>query len=463
MDNEFQGEPNPEDEGAQHQQPVPNAEPHAQPDPQEHGGDVWEFLWTIIVHRNGGVIEINPPHYPRAAWSLGVKEPVFPFNLEATWYCAALLALILGLHCELDTKWLLRHGYWHYAWRISSRIMLTVFISILSTIAFEVFGNVLDQVRESITNALSFHIRAWFVEKLGWGPVDQEGRADWNNGIPLHEDPTHLREPIRNAVSGIAILAFEYLVLILSSAIPETVAIGSASLTHFASNGAVSLVDKFDTGIALSTPDPDSVSSYGTLFWEYGVPVPFQIWIAALIYLLVFLFMSRAETPVILGRGGQDPFCKLAFQLLRATAMHLLAYTAYQVACICVVAVPHVNLVDGTSNFLRGHRLFRRIRVDFFPIAGLLVLSAHWLVKGICKIFVRLCWPLWVHYIVWLSIKTELYTRRNWRVYGPLLDEDMEVLNPDKRVTARAVMTAIFGLTNSWPARMRLSTVDGID
>ncbi|KAI1098269.1 hypothetical protein F4804DRAFT_132481 [Jackrogersella minutella] len=463
MDNEFQGERDPQDQEHLFEQFEADDESYEYIEDQGWCID-WETWWQIIVHRNAGIPEPDPPNYPEGTWSLDEKEAPFPFNLEETWYCATILILLLAIHCELDTAWLLQHGYRHYFLRISSRTILTVAISFLSTLLFEVFGNVLDLTREALIDRILFYINSWFVERLGWGPVNDQGRADWDGHFVFYRDTTYLREPIRNAVGNTAVLIFNYSAMILSYTIPVMIGSGIIWLASLISTDLGSLMSNLSTTLALPTPGMNGTSELRDLLWEFGVPAFLQLWAAAIIYLSVFLFMSRAETPIILRRGGQDPFSKLAFQLLRATTAHLLAYTAYQIVCLCVAATPPFGFSNKLYKSLTSHRLIRKSMVQFSPGAGMLVIASHWLVRNVCKLLVRLCWPLSVPYIVWLSIKTEISTWQNWTpVYRPLLDEDMEVLNTDKRVTARAAMTSLFGLKSSWPARMRLSDGNDVD
>ncbi|OTB10847.1 hypothetical protein K445DRAFT_27183 [Daldinia sp. EC12] len=458
MDHEFQDERDHQDRGSQTE--------GSELDFERGEGIDWESWWQIIVHRNGGIQEAEPAAYPAEAWSLDNKGAPFPFNLDETWYCTALLTLTLLIHSELDTEWLLQRGCRHYLVRISFRIFLTVAISFFSTLVFEVAGNIVDLAREAFIDRISLHIKALFVERLGWGPVDEEGRADWENRIPFYHDTTYLHEPILELVGGITILMFHYAVMVKLSAIRLATGAGIILLAELMSKKMAEFVVSLPSYFALPTPEMDGLSDVMTLLWEYGVPSIIQVWTAAFLYLSVFLFMSRAETPIILGQGGQDPFSKLTFQLLRATAMHLLAYTAYQITSSCVVAsqsLPFQLNIYTLHDSLIGHKVLKRSDVELSLGAGVLTMAAHWLVKNACKWFVSLCWPLWVSYIAWLSIKTEESTWRNWVVYGSLLDNDMDVLNPDKRVTARAMMTALFGLKSSWPARMRLSTGEDID
>ncbi|KAI1213554.1 uncharacterized protein F4807DRAFT_456900 [Annulohypoxylon truncatum] len=301
---------------------------------EEGGGIDWDMWWQIIVHRNAGVHDAEMPDYPDAAWSLEPKDAPFPFSLGQTWYCAAVLAILLAVHYEIDSEWLLNNGYINYLMRITSKTLLTVAISFASTLLFECFGSVVDLIKETYVQDIIIYTNAWFVERFHWGPVDENGRAAWNgeDGIQFHHDPTHLRQPFLNAVIAIILNAFDYGLTLLFYLVPTSIGSGIIWLASLVSTDISDFLSNLSTYLALPTPGMDGTTDLKTLLWEFGPPVYFQIWFAAFIYLFVFLFMSRAETPLILHDTGLDPFSKLAFNLLRATALHLLAYTAYQIA-----------------------------------------------------------------------------------------------------------------------------------
>ncbi|KAI1457813.1 hypothetical protein F4805DRAFT_474904 [Annulohypoxylon moriforme] len=466
-------DPEIEDEHESHgEEPVPedlseNGSGNGSIEEEEEDGIDWDMWWQIIVHRNAGVQEAEMPEYPIEAWTLDTKNPPFPFNLEATWYCATLLAIILAVHCEIDTTWLLRNGYSHYILRILSKTLLTVAISFASTLLFEVFGNVADLMRESYIDGIIIAINSWFIERFHWGPVDEHGNAGWHGDIQFDHDPTHIRQPIRATVINAVLVAFDYLFLIFSRLIPATFGIWAVWLASLVSTDLANFLFNISTYLALPTPGIDGTTDIKTLLWEYGPPVYLQLWAAALIYLFVFVFMSRAETPLILYQTGLDPFSKLAFNLLRATAVHLLAYTVYQIVYFCVSVTPPIWLAKERFYFLDRDPVLKkfntRFKMGIYPGYGILITGVHWIVRNICRVLVRRLFPLWIPYIVWLSIKTEIATRHNWVVYEPLLNGDMDVRETGNRVFERALMTAFFGLKSSWPVRMRLTSNRDID
>ncbi|KAI0181203.1 hypothetical protein GGR52DRAFT_577785 [Hypoxylon sp. FL1284] len=414
--------------------------PADEPLDDEDGG-FWQAWWEVIVHRNVAIFEPVPDPYPADTWTLMPKEPPFPFNISEISCCASLLVLILAIHCELDTQWLLSRGIRHYIMRVSLKVVHTVALSFASTLAYEILGNVHELFREEIEFRLRFNTEV-LQRLLSRGRLDESVVAAVCCGIGL---------------------LFQCMALLISSILGY---VGPATLTWFVSWISTSLagfISNLSTTFALPTPGADGIVGLESLMWEFGAPAYFQVWIAAFLYLLVFLFISLAETPVMALGRRQDPFCKLALELLRATAMHLLAFTAYQLVCICVVAINGVLLGNQPYDPLIHDPLVQHHNYDVSPGAGMLILAAHWLIKRICKLHLCLLRPFWVPYTVWLSIMTRRTTESVWHVYWELICEDMEVLNPDKRVLARVMMTFSFGLKSSWPARMRLSTLDGID
>ncbi|KAI0882073.1 uncharacterized protein GGS22DRAFT_171472 [Annulohypoxylon maeteangense] len=428
----------------------------------------WDMWWQIIVNRNEEVDDPDLPEYPTSAWSLDMVDPPFPFNLDATLYCAAVLAIILAIHSEIDTAWLLRHGYRYYLMRISSKTLLTVAISFASTLLFEVIGNVADLVRRSYMEGIIIKVNSLLVKWLHWGPVDEHGNAGLDGEIIFDHDPTQIRPLIRNAVTNIVLLAFDCLFLILSHLIPMAIGVYFIWLVSYVSRDLAIFLYNLSTYVALPTPNMDGAFDIKDMLWEFGPPVYFQLWAAALIYLSVFVFISRSETPLILYKTGLDPFSKLMLNLLRATTTHVLSYTAYQLVCLCVTIMPPAWFSrDGyLSIIIRDpvvQKIVTRFNLGFYPVTALLLIGAHWIVRNVCRLLVTRLYPLSVPYIVWLSIKTERATRQQWVVYGPFLNGDMAVLELGNRVMERVVMTIMFGLKSSWPVRMRLSAVPVLD
>ncbi|KAI1085538.1 hypothetical protein F5B20DRAFT_587533 [Whalleya microplaca] len=430
--------------------------------------DAW-FWWSTIVHRGEEPDEGVPLEYPPDAVADHPKDAPFPFNLDATWYCAALLALILCVHCELDTFWLLRHGYLHYLMRVSFKTWMTVAISIFSTLVFEILGNIFQIFRDHFAEELEEWINLLLVERTGWGPVDADGGAiqDENGHIEFYRDTRHLLEPTREAIIGYSILIYHYSIMCSGSVLYGMGALASRWLLDkvagFASNELANFISNIPSIFSLPTASEDESSSLATLLWEFGIPASFQIAIAAFLYLCVFLYMAKAETPNILFHQLPDPFCKLMFQLFRATSMHLLAYTAYQIVCICVVGAKVGFSYDMNDDPLGGSLLVAHRNYHLFPGAALLSFITHYIIKSICKLYVRLSWNLWSDYITWMTVKSKGGVLANKLIYRGLMNEDMEIFNIDKRVIARVAMTALFGLKSSWPARMRLSSVEGIN
>lgn len=427
--------------------------PAEQPRPHDRRGQQqlidWDTWWRIIIHRNADIVELPEPPPKNAYTNRGRRaSPPFPFNLEATWYCGMVMAVLLSAHCELDTQWLHRRGYVEYFLRIAIRAGRTVALSINSTLWFEVFLNIFDLARVALLDRIALLVDTWFVRLLGWGLVNDRWPADLDDVVELHPDPTHLREPIRRSVIGIVVLAFNFFVTMVPFFSPmplDPQVTGSGKL-----GGVEGAEEKLGLGLIL---------------WEFGMPAVVQTLVAVFFYLLAFVFVARAETPVILRRGMRDPLARLVTRLLRATAMHLLAYTAYQMVCIAIVnrqnsAIPFLD--DFVFHFLLGRK---RIYVQFFPVAGTLIVGAHLLLKSTCKLCVNLFWPWWVPYIAWMSLLTEasVWSDRSVLEGWEVFDEDMDVFHPGTRVLSRAAMTVLFGLGNSWPARLRLSELEGVD
>ncbi|KAI0006480.1 hypothetical protein F4779DRAFT_596375 [Xylariaceae sp. FL0662B] len=429
------------------------------------------FWWSTIVHRAVEVDEGEAPVYSPDTWTDQPKDAPFPFNLDETWYCAALLALVLCVHCELDRSWLLRNGYLHYFMRVLFKTSMTVAISIFSTFTFETLGNVFQIfIIDFFPELIKLRIDALFVERWGWGPVGDDGAAieDANGDLEFYRDTTYLREPLRKAITGMIMLIYQWLFIHTSSLLYST---GTGvpnwllvKLAGLASNkNMADLVFSITSIFALPTPSIGEETSLITLLWEFGGPASVQIAIAAFLYSCVFLYMAKAETPTILWGEHHDNYCRLVFHLLRAISMHLLAYTAYQIACICVVGTQAWPFFGMAFDYSNANPLVAQRNDQFFIGSSVLLLITHYIIKTILKLLIHLGWSFWSNYIVWLSIKTKVGIQANWHFYQIIMNEDMQIFNPGNRVVSRVMMTALFGLKSSWPARMRLSSLARVD
>ncbi|KAI0379655.1 hypothetical protein F5Y04DRAFT_290243 [Hypomontagnella monticulosa] len=429
MDNQPDGQ----DQGPAPEQPAPNFG-------FQEDDDQWQAAWELLVHRGVNIIEPPPPNYPEGSWTLDHKEPAFPFNLEATWYCATLVGLLLAIHLELDMFWLWEHGFFHYAFRLFSTVMLTVLISFASTVAFEVVANLIDLFREILVERITFHVETWVVRV--------ETHFDLLNRFPPYE---HLLRPVHLLFVNSALAVYNFSFVISTSFLS----------LYFISWLTPYTLTAWITRISLPTPDINNKPSLRFIILAYVFPIQIQIWIASFLYLSVFVCMSISEKRLMLGGPRLDGFWKLAAEVMRATTMHLLSYTAYQVVCVCIAAgLPYTGQVDSYCGDLFKKYISRWYVLEISPAAGLLVLVAHWVVKGVCKLYIKLFWPLCVEYILWLSFKTRAYAGRNWIAYGPFLDLDMDVLDPANRVQMKVAMTTLFGLKSSWPVRLRFSAFE---
>lgn len=435
-----------------------NAGGHEDPEEESDGGGEdwldWEMWWQIIVHRGSGAPEPPMAPVPAQAWSLDPKDPPFPLNLEATWYCTMILAVMIAVHIEIDTTWMLSHGYIHYFLRIAHKTLLAIAISFGSTLAFEVIGNVLDLTRETLLTLIYAAVRSFLIMRFHWGTVDEQGNLGFNEELEFDEDQNHLREPIAAAIINVITVAFNFIFTVLARLIPVVFGSGLVWLASRVSTDLSIFLYNLETYLSLPTPPTDGTVDIKTLLWEYGVPMYSQIWAAAFIYLFVFLFMARAETPRILHGERMDGFSMLAYNLLRATSIHLLSYTAYQLVCFLVNIVPSPWFFEVMQEAPRSP--FIRNLGNFNPSIGTLTLVANAVARSACNVFIRILIPFWLPYIVWLSIRTRAGARHRWlNRYRPFMHDDMDIFE-DMRTIEKATMAAWFGLRSSWPSRMRM-------
>ncbi|KAI1086217.1 hypothetical protein F5B19DRAFT_480081 [Rostrohypoxylon terebratum] len=417
----------------------------------------WQMWWRIIVHDNDpNVHEPLTLFYGERDWSEDPDDPPFPFNLEETWYCAAILAALLVVHTELDTTWLLSHGYIHYFSRIMFKALLTIAISFGSTLLLEVIANVIEMVRETVIMNVWHFAYGWCEEHIGWPPLDVDAPA-WGDGeLKPYE---FLIRFVMNTLT----LALNYIYTVLMYLLPVTMGGILVWLASLVSTDLSSFLYNIETYFELPTPPIDGTIHLETFLWEYGPPICLQLWAAALIYMFVFVFVARSHIPVLRNEAvpdmPQDGFSKLAYNLLRATSIHLLSYTAYQVLCIVLAVTPSPPLFNVLQQAPRSPVLQILSRLsEFHPQISLYTVATNAVVRTIGKLLIQFLFPFWTPHIAWLSLYTEKGAQDLWeRTFSGLMYTDMDIQgNGFGRLYFKSLMAGWFGMKSSWPMRMNL-------
>ncbi|KAI1633124.1 hypothetical protein F4809DRAFT_655414 [Biscogniauxia mediterranea] len=447
-------------------EPPVHADDESSPEDDIDHGEFWHRLFRFIVHRDELVLDAEVGAYDESLWTDLIKHAPFPFNLDSTWYCGLLIVAVLAVHLELDAQWLLRSGYLHYALRVLSKATSALVLALLSTLAYECIGSTIDVFRADYLGHCRQKLLRHLILRHGWGEVNANGEPALDNdgNFLWIRDPTHLREPVRQALVEILLLLINYCLSFTSEVFcwffRLVLSWVLVPLLQALSPAAAAIISRLSAMFVLPTPDPDILVDSGTLFWEYGVPAVIQLWMTVFLWLLVFLFMAKSEWMAMTGRGRFDPKYMLYFHLLRASAMHLLAYTAYQIVCACVVGINYFSYAPFRHIGSSINRLVTPGTSQYHGSIGaaILLLVMHYVLRRSCSLGVRLVARFWTPFVVWRSEKTELGTDITWPVWVTFMENDFQILNPDTKVLPRVVMTALFGLKSSWPARFRLST-----
>ncbi|KAI1823541.1 hypothetical protein F4861DRAFT_313377 [Xylaria intraflava] len=430
----------------------------------------WRFWYNIIVHRRENIIPFRTCGYTLDYVTDEVRPAPFPFNLTETSYCGALLALTVTIHDGIHSGWLFGSGYPYILWvgRVVGRVLLTVGAAVLSTLGFEIVGGLATKIFQRFTAEFEDWLARLLIKRFDWGEVDADGepmRDDDGDFIWL-QDSTHRREAIRNSLQGMLILALDYLVMLLLASgndliQPFVERILGPSLYFFFSI-PVNFIPGLLSHLVLPTPGHDDTQGARTLWFEYGVPIVLQFQVLVFFWLLKILYMAKAERLGLQGWRFTDPKMALVWQLIRATAMHLLAYTAYQLVCSIVTALkPVFPRGSKYKAFIDGPLVpfLRRIIPEGKFFAAALLFLFHWLFRVTSLISVRLARPLWMPYLLWQTRYSRAGAGECWPLFVESLEKDFTVLDSSKRVLSRVLMTALFGLKSSWPARFKLSGI----
>ncbi|OTB07271.1 hypothetical protein M426DRAFT_8999 [Hypoxylon sp. CI-4A] len=442
----------PDDE--EFQEPERPPSPVFPEDPEDDWID-WESVWRIIIHRFEAEDE-GPDEYPAGTINLDYKDPPFPFNLDATWYCAGTIAVLFLVHIELDTEWLLRTGYRSWLIQIAYRAMKVVVVSFVSTLLYEVIGNVLDVTREGLNGEVNDFLNNLLGKRLGWARLDDEGEPLYD---PYRQDlrwKPNYRATIHDFATFVLNLAWNFVVVFL----PQII-LTFGPPTKYLPYGPWKLASAAYSFFSVPVPSPDTMYGFGDIgeaFYEFGLPALFQLFIAMIVYMTVLLFWSTADNKRLAGRRrDRDSMHMLIGDLCRAFTMHIIAYTAYQFVYI----IAHSTLTHwhiGRTYVIAMPIQHRVRRFQISPTLGPLIWGAHYIIRQPCKYLTPYFWAVSIYYIMWLSVKEKAALNQDWNNhYRYWIYRDFAVNNQNNRVWAKAVMTSLFGLQSSWPMRMRLS------
>ncbi|TGJ79759.1 hypothetical protein E0Z10_g9000 [Xylaria hypoxylon] len=430
----------------------------------------WHYWYNIIVHRGANVAPLQMPPYTVDFVSDDIRPAPFLLDISETWYCSALIALILAVHHGVNKGWLFETGYPSPQWagRVLGRVLLTVGAAILSTISFEIIGSLSTATFRTTITRIEDWISTFLIKRLRWGQVGENGEPlrDGANNFMWVVDPANRREAVRETLQGLAVFVFDYLATFLLEVGNQLTQLSVerilAPVLYFFFAIPVNFVPKLLSWLFLPTPGLDTIQDPRTLWFEYGVPIVIQFWLLVLLWLLKILFMAKAERLAMQGWPVIDPPMTIIWHLIRATAMHLLAYTSYQLVCGIIVAMKwalpeeswYITVIDGPvvpflGRIMPNGRIFAAVLLFFF----------HWLLRAASVLGVRLAENFWMPYILWQTRYSVGGAGRYWPLFVDSLAADLSLLDPTKRVTSRVAMTALFGLRSSWPARFHLSNV----
>ncbi|KAI8948796.1 hypothetical protein F4801DRAFT_555802 [Xylaria longipes] len=426
--------------------------------------DKWQQWYDIIVNLGEDIeVRLTDP-YTEFFVTNATRPAPFPLNINEMWYCGILLALILLVHDGVDEGCLFKkvYPYLHWGGRVLGRVLLTVGAAVLSTLSFEIIGSILSKLFTTTATRIEDWVSAAMVRRWRWGEVDEDGEPlrQGDGEFIWIRDRTYLpQEFLRETIQGLAILVFDYIVTLFLEAgnqliLPFMERILGPAL-YFLFSIPVDFTPKLLLWLSLPTPALDNVQSPRHIWLEYGVPAVIQFWVVVFLWLLKILFQAKSERLSLKGWRLIDPKMAIVWNLIRATAMHLIAYTAYQLACGIIVAL-RLGLPEGSWYTTVINRPIGSILGRIFAAA--LIFFFHWILRAASVRAVQLARPFWMPYILWQTRYSVGGANAYWPVFVNHLVDDVSLLDPKKRVTSRVAMTALFGLRSSWPARFHLST-----
>lgn len=414
----------------------------------------------IILQHNGEEVDdrILPDEYiGPESYSLHAKDPPLLFNLNGAWYLAACFVALLTVHFEIDTGWLLKRGYLHFACRIISNVAATLTIAVLSTVVYDILGACAEFARRQIFRLIRhFMARQW--RKLE--RTDEHG---------LRVRPWYFPQVVSDFVSSATLTYLDFVLLVLLVLIKTFGGRFLGWVTVYAESMRWLFSDDFfartlSTSV-ISVPGTLEQAGIDFLVWEVLPQILLQTLGAATFYSIGLLFSVKAEEPVIFGEERRDVLSQCIYFLLRAAAAHTMAGTTYQLVTIALAMVEtrpeyHMlfNLLPSWSFPIpvRGVLRFLLNQISIAAIcynvmASILLYGFHVLVGLLCRAAIIALWPFWRPYVAWLTYFNNHGLALFWPVLKATAVHDTSITHWIYQ--QRALMTLLFGVSTSWPTR----------
>ncbi|KAI1752968.1 hypothetical protein F4782DRAFT_546262 [Xylaria castorea] len=430
----------------------------------------WQRWYSIIVHHREDINVRVTDEFTEFFVNNTIRPAPFPLNLSEVWHCGILIALILFVHDGVDEGRLFKKAYPYLNWgaRVLGRVLLTLGAAVLSTLSFEVLGSILSQLFTTATTRIEDWVSTVLIRRWHWGEVDRNGEPlrRGNGDFFWVQDAAYPREAICETIQGLTILVFDYIVTLFLEVSNHLIQpfieriLGPA--LYFFLSIPVDFIPNLFMWLFLPTPRLDNIRDPKEIWVEYGVPAVIQFWVVVFLWLLKILYQAKTERMVMDRWQTTDPKMALVWNLIRATAMHLIAYTAYQLVCCVIVALRsglpqgswYTTIIDGSilpslGRIIPNGRIFAATLLFFF----------HWILRAASVRAVRLARPFLMPYILWQTCYSIEGAEICWPVFVNQLADDMSLLDTNKRVTSRVAMTALFGLRSPWPAGFHLSNI----
>ncbi len=438
--------------------PAPDPNLDLPPADDDDYDDSWARIFQILLQYNGEEPNDRIPNgfvVDRACWSLISKPPPFPINLESTWYLAACLVVILAVHLELDTSWMLENGWWHCLGRIFYGVFMTIAIALLNTVMYDCFGGSIEFTRRRINTFIRDAMNAHW--------------DGWINAIWPHQF-------LSSQVYVLAArLFFLYLDWYLTGFLSIFWSLGMG-IFGFATERADILrflfsddfLARYWSFTVIPAPGSDNSSILAALAWEVLPQVTLLVTTASLLYLLVMFCEVKTQESLIYGEVRKSPFWYVFFVLFRATAIHIMACTAYQLLHLSLgiikttyfqgwldwplswnyqIQISGRTLVHGRTFAAIGHSI----------LAALILYIAQLIVAIWCQMLTIISWRFWRPYFAWMTLFLEPSIEAWWPQFKEMVMYDTEQLY--FCYYPRALMTLLFGAKSSWPIRTAFDAV----
>ncbi|KAH8203402.1 hypothetical protein TruAng_002386 [Truncatella angustata] len=423
--------------------------------------------------------ENQPEATTMAGWTLNSKPVPFPFNMTTTALCAILQCLLVLGNLEFEHRLLFRYQIWRYLFHVVPRVLLSIALAFLSTLLYERILAYEEGYFRLLWNAAIVEPQRLMIRLIAkmWDvDIEIPAREEANRLRELHEMWRMLQLGKDGRSSPTAASIYETLAEAWETLVNVGVVVELEVARRLSRDGLLwvlkwsqmsgwqevtSFINEDKIWVETAA-DPEDL--WAPLHRIVG-QVFLQLLVATVLLQVMFFYRFRLqEAQGIYEDDDMYEELRPKATFLRATAMHLFTYTAYQIIQFAIpdhvrTAVPGHVLKLETVQWLRT-RTFKNFclapgsfsRLDmrggacledlgWVVATPILTLAVHLAVRYVMRWFVRIGWWMADSIFEWQTLYIHFAVEQIKLIFLEQMDADLGL---DDQVKSRALVSFFF-------------------